>query len=48
MGGMKGVLTTIGSLFLMTYSKEIPGAIDKAIGTLDILTGKAKKNMAVM
>ena len=48
MGGMKGVLTTIGSLFLMTYSKEIPSAIDKAIGTLDILTGKAKKNMAVM
>ena len=44
LGGMKGIITLIGSIFLTHFSKEIPGALQKLGENFSVFTGKAQKD----
>jgi TP901 family phage tail tape measure protein len=48
LGGMQGILTLVGSLFLSYFAKEIPGAIQKVTENFNVLTGKAQKDAVDM
>ena len=48
MGGLKGVLLLIGSLFLKNFSKEIPRVMRDIASNFSILTGAAQKNAIAM
>lgn len=44
-GGMKGVLTAIGSIFLTTYAQKMPEALNNLRQNFMVLTGHATKLM---
>ena len=48
LGGMKGIITLIGSIFLTHFSKEIPGALQKLGENFSVFTGKAQKDAIKM
>ena len=48
MGGMKGIITLVGSIFLTNFSKEIPSAIQKLTENFNVFTGKAQKDAIAM
>ena len=44
-GGMKGVLTALGSIFLTTYAQKMPEALNNLRQNFMVLTGQATKLM---
>lgn len=48
MGGVKGILLLIGSLFMKNFSKEIPAKLKDIAANFSILTGAAQKNAIAM
>ena len=45
LGGMKGVLMTVGSIFLNTYAQKMPEALNSLRQNFMVLTGQATKLM---
>lgn len=45
LGGMKGVLMTVGSIFLNTYAQKMPEALNNLKQNFMVLTGQATKLM---
>ena len=48
LGGMKGIITLVSSIFLTNFSKEIPSTIQKLTENFNVLTGKAQKDAISM
>lgn len=48
LGGLKGILLLIGSIFMQQYAKEMPVFMSKMITNLGILTGAAEKQRQTM
>lgn len=48
LGGLKGVLLLIGSIFMQQYAKEMPVFLSKMISQIQILTGAAEKQRQAM
>lgn len=46
LGGMKGILSTVGSIILSIYAKEIPSTITKLTDNFKILTGQATSTIS--
>lgn len=44
MGGLEGVLATVGSIFMAKYAKELPQALKNAWGNVKAFTGLAVKD----
>ena len=42
LGGMQGIVTLVGSIFLKNFAKEIPDAIASLTENFNVLTGKAQ------
>lgn len=48
LGGLKGILLLIGSIFMQQYAKEMPVFMSKMISNIQILTGAAEKQRQSM
>lgn len=48
LGGMKGIITLVSSIFLTNFSKEIPSTIQKLTENFNVLTGKAQQDAISM
>lgn len=48
LGGLKGILLIIGTIFMTTYAQKVPDFINKVIMGFNILTGQAEKNRQMM
>jgi hypothetical protein len=48
MGGLKGVITLVGSIFMSSFAKQMPEALSKLTANLNVLTGKAQKTKEAM
>ena len=42
-GGLKGVLLIVGSIFMKQYAKEIPRALENLVANFGVVTGSAQK-----
>ena len=48
LGGLKGILLIIGTIFMTTYAQKMPDLIQKLTAGFNILTGQAEKNRIAM
>ena len=47
-GGMEGIISTVGGLFLKHFAKEAPEAIARLTDNFKVLTGRAQKDMIAL
>lgn len=47
-GGLKGIITTVGGLFLSMYAKEIPAALQRVGDSFRVITGQAERSRIQM
>lgn len=48
LGGLKGILFAIGSIFMNVYAKEIPSVFQNIVSNIKVLTGAAEKQRQSM